>query len=104
MKKLLTIVLASALVFAMVAPATAAHFDLNGQARVRSWVLGNFINGDSSSEFVDQRLRLTGVWGITEGVKLVFRADVLEGFWGNNQGAFTSTLSTDPVTGDETTV
>ena len=104
MKKLLTIVLASALVFAMVAPATAAHFDLNGQSRVRSWVLGNYVNGDSSSEFVDQRLRLTGVWGITEGVKLVFRADVLEGFWGNTQGAFTETLSTDPVTGDTTTV
>ena len=36
MKKLLTIVLASALVLTFVAPAMAMHFEMNGQLRVRN--------------------------------------------------------------------
>jgi hypothetical protein len=99
MKKFLTIMLASMIIFAMTAPAMAMHFDMSGKFRVRNWVLGNYINGDSSSEFTDQRLRLSGNWGISENVALKFRADVLEGLWGSTTGAFGPDPGIDPATG-----
>jgi hypothetical protein len=100
MKKFLTIMLASMIIFAMTAPAMAMHFDMSGKLRVRSFVLGNYVNGDSSSEFVDQRLRIKGTWGIVENVSLTFRADVLEGFWGDRLGALGEQVATDPITTD----
>ena len=100
MKKFLTIMLASMIIFALTAPAMAMHFDMRGKFRVRSFVLGNYVNGDDSSEFFDQRLRLSGKWGIVENVSLTFRADVLEGFWGDSLGALGEQVSTDPITNE----
>jgi hypothetical protein len=103
MKKFFVIMLASVIIFAMTAPAMAMHFDINGKFRARSWVLGNYINDDDQTEYIDQRLRLTGKWGIVENVSLTFRADVLEGFWGDKFGNIGETADVDPITGDLTT-
>jgi hypothetical protein len=106
MKKLLTIVLASALVLTFVAPAMAMHFEMNGQLRVRSWYLDNYwpraTDGNQSGdfEFVDQRFRTTMKWGLTENVFLQARADVNEGFWGARIGVPSESVETDPVTGE----
>jgi hypothetical protein len=105
MKKLLTIVLASVLVVAFVAPAMAMHFEMNGQLRVRSWYLDNYWpqvgTGDQKGdfEFVDQRFRTTLTWGLTENVFLKARADINEGFWGARIGVPSESVETDPVTG-----
>jgi hypothetical protein len=105
MKKLLTIVLASALVLTFVAPAMAMHFEMNGQLRVRSWYLDNYwpratdANQSGDFEFVDQRFRTTLTWGLTENVFLKARADINEGFWGARIGIPSESFETDPVTG-----
>ncbi len=105
MKKLLTIVLASVLVVAFVAPAMAMHFEMNGQMRVRSWYLDNYWpkltdgNQKGDFEFVDQRFRTTLTWGLTENVFLKARADINEGFWGARIGVPSESVETDPVTG-----
>lgn len=75
------------------------HMEMSGEIRVRSWFLDNYFEGQKTSEFVDQRLRLTMDWGIAENVSLKARADVLEGFWGDSLGAFGESPSIDPVTG-----
>ena len=87
MKKLLTIMLASVLVFALAVPAMAMHFEMNGQLRVRSWYLDSYwprtVGGDQKGdlEFLDQRFRTFLTWGLTENVLLKARADINEGFW-----------------------
>ena len=73
MKKLLTIVLASALVLTFVAPAMAMHFEMNGQLRARVWYLDNYwpnVDGDQDGdmEFVDQRFRTTMTWGTRSSI------------------------------------
>lgn len=100
MKKFLMIMMASMIIFAMTAPAMAMHFDMNGVFRVRNFVLGEYVGGDSSTEFFDQRLRLSGKWGIVENVSLTFRADVLEGFWGDTLGALGEQVATDPISNE----
>lgn len=108
MKKLLTIVLASALVLTFVAPAMAMHFEMNGQLRVRSWYLDNYwpqiISGEQKGdfEFVDQRFRTTMTWGLTENVFLKARADINEGFWGSSIGQATEVTEINPATGVST--
>lgn len=103
MKKLLTVALAAVLVAAMTVPAMAMHFEMNGQLRVRSWVIDNYwpnSQGDQSGdmEFIDQRFRVGMTWGLTESVTLKARADINEGLWGESVGAFTGQVS-DPITG-----
>lgn len=111
MKKLLTIMLASALVFALAVPAMAMHFEMNGQLRVRSWYLDSYwpetISGDQKGdmEFVDQRFRTFMTWGLTESVLLKARADINEGFWGNNLGVVSEPSDvTDPITGERSRI
>lgn len=109
MKKLLTIMLASALVLALTVPAMAMHFEMNGQLRVRSWYLDNYwpeiLTGEQTGdfEFVDQRFRTFMTWGLTENVLLKARADINEGFWGSNIGQATEVTEINPVTGIPTT-
>lgn len=109
MKKLLTIMLASALVLALTVPAMAMHFEMNGQLRVRSWYLDGYwpetISGDQKGdmEFVDQRFRTFLTWGLTENVVLKARADINEGFWGSTRGVVSNPADvTDPVSGQTT--
>jgi hypothetical protein len=106
MKKLLTIMLASALVLGIAAPSMAMHFEMNGQLRVRSWYLDQYwpetISGDQKGdmEFVDQRFRTFMTWGLTENVLLKARADINEGFWGSNIGVVSEPSDvTDPISG-----
>jgi hypothetical protein len=109
MKKLLTIVLVSAVVMALAAPAMAMHFEMNGQFRARSWYLNNYWPQTGSGlqegdfEFVDQRFRMTTTWGLTENVQLKARADILEGNWGDTIGSIIDTGEVDPATGTPVT-
>jgi hypothetical protein len=110
MKKLLTIMLASMLVFALAVPAMAMHFEMNGQLRVRSWYLDSYwprtVGGDQKGdmEFLDQRFRTFMTWGLTENVVLKARADINEGFWGSRTGVVSEQVQTDPVTGEQNRV
>ncbi len=83
MKKLMTIVLAAALMFAAAGQAQAA-LETSGEFRARFWNLSHYLNDHENQEFWDQRLRLNLDWPIAEGVKLHARADIMEGFWGDN--------------------
>lgn len=102
MKKLMTIFLAAALVFAVAGQASATALETSGEIRARGWFLDNYLQDKHSTEFWDQRLRVNGVWNVAEGVKVQFRADILEGFWGDNTQAVSHTTQVDPLTGSVT--
>jgi len=91
MKKLMTIGLAAAMMFAMAGKASATALETSGELRARYWALGNYFETGKSSEFWDSRLRLTLVWPVAEGVKVTARADINEGFWGDQVVAVTTT-------------
>jgi hypothetical protein len=90
MKKLTTVFLAAALVFAVAGQASAAALETSGEYRGRYWFLSDY-NGfkgkaaaataDDSQDFWDQRLRLKMDWQVAEGVKVGARADILETIW-----------------------
>ena len=83
MKKLMTIGLAAALMFAMAGKVSATPLETAGEYRARLWILNNYFESGKQSEFWDQRLRLTMTWPVAEGVKVQARADIMEGFWGD---------------------
>jgi hypothetical protein len=89
MKKLLTIGLAAAMTFAVASQVKAAvPLETAAELRVRLFYLDSYAgavakNG-ATNEFWDQRLRLNMNWPVAENVKLQVRADILEGFWGDN--------------------
>ena len=91
MKKLMTIGLAAAMMFAMAGKASATALETSGELRARYWTLGNYFETGKSSEFWDSRLRLTMVWPVAEGVKVTARADINEGFWGDQMVSATTT-------------
>lgn len=99
MKKLMTIFLAAALVFAVAGQASAAALETSGEIRARGWFLDNYLQDKHSTEFWDQRLRVNGVWNVAENVKVQFRADILEGFWGDNKQTTSIEAAQDPITG-----
>jgi hypothetical protein len=84
MKKLMTIGLAAAMMFAMAVKASATALETSGEYRARLWNLGNYFVRGKSVEFWDQRLRLSLVWPVAEGVKVNVRADIMEGYWGDS--------------------
>jgi hypothetical protein len=83
MKKLFTIVVAAALMFAAAGQVQATALETSGEFRARFWNLGDYLTGGENQEFWDQRLRLSMVWPVAEGVKVSARADIMEGFWGD---------------------
>ena len=97
MKKLITIGLAAALTFAVAHQASATALETSGEYRARLWQLGNYVASDKSTEMWDMRLRLNMVWPVAEGVKVIARADIMEGLWGDNVEVATTT-GTPPVT------
>jgi hypothetical protein len=100
MKKLMTVFLAAALLFAVAGQASAATaLETSGEIRVRAWLLDNYLQDGHQTEFWDQRLRLNGVWSVAENVKVQFRADILEGFWGENKQTPVFDATVDPNTG-----
>lgn len=99
MKKLMTVFLAAALSFAVAGQASATALETSGEIRVRGWMLDNYLQDKHSTEFWDQRLRVSGVWNVAENVKVNFRADILEGFWGDNKQTPVYDATTDPITG-----
>lgn len=84
MKKLLTIVLAAALMCAVAAPAMSAALETKGEMRMRAWYLDNYVGTGKTEQFQDQRLRLFLTWPVSDNVKVQARADILEGVWGYN--------------------
>ena len=91
MKKLMTIGLAAAMMFAMAGKASATALETSGEFRARYWALGNYFESGKSAEFWDSRLRLTMVWPVAEGVKFTVRGDINEGFWGDSLETATTT-------------
>lgn len=83
MKKLITMALGGALMFATAGQVQATALETSGEYRARAWHLDNYMANKKTTEFWDQRLRLTMTWPVAEGVKLTARADIMEGFWGD---------------------
>ncbi len=74
--------------------AFAAAMDFGGHLRIRGWyndnqalLEDNAANAGASS-FFEQRLRLSGVINLADGVRITTRFDALENFWGFNRTAF----------------
>jgi hypothetical protein len=99
MKKLMTVFLAAALSLAVAGQASAAALETSGEFRVRGWMLDNYLQDKHSTEFWDQRLRVFGSWTVVDSVKINFRADILEGFWGDNKQTPVFDATQDPNTG-----
>jgi len=99
MKKLMMIGVAAVLMFAVASQVQATALETTGELRVRAFYLDSYTGGvahdDAINEFWDQRLRLGMKWQISDSVKVEARADILEGFWGDN-----STSTAYAVTGD----
>jgi hypothetical protein len=93
MKKLMTIGLAAAMMFAMAGKAAATPLETSGELRARYWFLNNYFESGKNSEFWDSRLRLSMVWPVAEGVKVTARADINEGFWGDQIVSATPTAT-----------
>lgn len=107
MKKLMSIGLAAALMFAVAAQAQAAvPLETTGELRVRMFYLNDYTGAVSKkgamNEFWDQRLRLGMNWQVSDSVKLQARADILEGLWGDNGAAATTTTLTTDAAGKTT--
>jgi hypothetical protein len=90
----MTVMLAAAIVCAVAASASATALETSGELRARAWYLKNYFATGKNTEFWDQRLRVNLVWPVAENVKVNVRADILEGFWGENQSAAKHTVST----------
>lgn len=93
MKKLITIGLAAVMTFAVASQVKAAvPLETTGELRVRMFYLksyaGAVAKNGAMNEFWDQRLRLGMNWQVSDSVKLVARADVLEGLWGDQSQGF----------------
>jgi len=91
MSRFLKIMIVLLTVAAMVTPVMAEDMlSLSGQMRVRAWSIddGTTVSSatgnstDSTSTWVDQRLRIGGKIAIAEGVSITFRTDVTESNWG----------------------
>ncbi len=100
MKKLMTIGLAAAMTFAVASQVKAAvPLETTGELRVRMFYLksyaGAVAKNGAMNEFWDQRLRLGMNWQVSDSVKLQARADILEGFWGDNGTATAFTVTED---------
>jgi hypothetical protein len=90
MKKFTTIILGAALVFAAAGQVKASTLETSGQFRARYWYANNFKFGDTnllddSMDWWDQRLRLNTTWKVTDTVKVITRADILENYWQTGQ-------------------
>jgi len=107
MKKLLTIGLAAAMTFAVASQVKAAvPLETSAELRVRAFYVDSFTgavaaNG-KTNEWWDQRLRLTTTWPVAEGVKMVVRADIGEGLWGDNAQTTSLAVAEDAKTGVHT--
>lgn len=106
MKKLMMIGLAAAVMFAMAGQAKATALETSGEIRARAWWVDNYVANGRDTEWFDQRLRLNMVWPVAEGVKVIVRADILEGFWGENAEAVSTNVqqNTDGTFSTTTTV
>ena len=86
MKKLLVILFALGLVFSFTAPVMATDVSFDGSFRVRGWYDSNsaLVENSTSSAYYDQRFRLGTTFQVAEGLKVVVRADALDGIWGDD--------------------
>lgn len=89
MKKLMTMVVGAALVFAVAGQASASTLETKGEFRGRYWYLNNYAKvaeagAEDNEGFWDQRLRLYTNWQVSEGVKVGTRCDILEEVWGTS--------------------
>jgi len=93
MKKLMTIGLAAAVLFTFAGQVKATALETSGEIRARAWYVDNYVTNKRSTEWFDQRLRLNLVWPVAESVKVIVRADILEGFWGDNNPSFVTSVT-----------
>jgi hypothetical protein len=96
MKKLMTIGIAAAALFTLAGQAKATALETSGEIRARAWYVDNYVTNGRSTEWFDQRLRLNLVWPVAEGVKVNVRADILEGFWGENAESISTNVKQNP--------
>jgi hypothetical protein len=79
------------MMFAMAGQASATALETSGEYRARLWQLGDYVADGKNTEYWDMRLRLTMVWPVAENVKVTARADINEGFWGDQVSVNTTT-------------
>jgi hypothetical protein len=84
MKKLMTIGLAAATLLTLASTVKATALETSGELRERAWYVKNYVIDGKTTEWFDQRLRLSLTWPVAEGVRVNVRADILEGMWGEN--------------------
>ena len=84
MKKILTVLMAAALVFAFAMPAAASDLKVSGSFYATGYYEDNNSLGATgpSHALVWQRLRMQPEWQIEEGLKVVARFDALDRRWG----------------------
>ncbi|MBW2595646.1 MAG: hypothetical protein JRC93_06665 [Deltaproteobacteria bacterium] len=85
MKKALVILFALGLVFSFTAPVMATDVSFDGSFRVRGWYDSNSAltkNNATPIAYYDQRLRLTTVFKVAEGLSFTTRFDAMDGVWG----------------------
>lgn len=100
MKKFVTIAMAVMVMFAAASQVQAAvALETSGEIRARLWMTDNYLQDKHEVEWWDQRLRLFGKWAVAENVTVQFRADILEGFWGENRQVPQYDATQDPTTG-----
>lgn len=96
MKKLMTIGLAAAALFTLAGQAKATALETSGEIRARAWYVDNYVTNKKTTEWFDQRLRLNLIWPVAENVRVIVRADVLEGFWGENSESISTNVTENP--------
>ena len=82
MSKFLKSMIVLLAIVAMAAPAFAAdNLTLGGQMRVGAWYLDD--GGDSTTSYIEHRLRVGGKFSVTDGVSVTFRKDFSDQQWGS---------------------
>lgn len=99
MKKLMTIGVVAVALLTLAGQAKATALETSGELRARAWYVNNYVVNERGTEWWDQRLRVNLVWPVAESVKVNVRADILEGFWGENSVTSTVVVAEDPLTG-----
>ena len=84
MKKILVVLFALSLVFSFSAPVMATDVSVDGSYRIRGWSDTNspLVEDSTTSAYYDQRLRVNVTFEVAEGLKVITRADILDGVMG----------------------
>jgi len=97
MKRILTVLMAAALVFAFAMPAVATDMSVSGTYYFEGMYQdnGTFTENGTSHALAFQRMRLAPVWKVQEGLTVGARMDVMERRWGEYAVAATQAAGSD---------